>query len=150
MHKIRFFSLVFISAVLLASSFVIAGQVCLPDDVITLDASKQVKGVKKLERTAVQFPHADHFMYSCKKCHHTWDGTSPVSSCSAKGCHDQITTPEKPLEKGKLTDEALKYYKYAYHKQCKDCHLKINEENKKAEEAKADLPTGCNACHPKE
>ncbi len=148
MHKIRFITIVLISAVFFTGSLVIADQICIPVGNIPMEAPEGVDA----QRAKVIFPHSDHFGDKCQKCHHTWDGESPVSSCMAKGCHDQTTAPEKSLVKGEYTDEALKYYKYAYHLQCKNCHLEIDEKNKIAnsDDVQDNGPTGCNGCHPKD
>ncbi len=149
MLKIRLITIVLISAVFFTGSLVIAEEkICIPVGTIVMKAPAGVTA----KRAVVDFPHSDHFGYKCQRCHHTWDGKSDVSSCMAKECHDQTTAPEKSLVKGEYTDEAKKYYKYAYHIQCKDCHLDIDEHNKAAEsgEVLANGPTGCNGCHPKD
>jgi len=35
------------------------------------------------KRPVVSFPHPAHFDYSCKKCHHDWDGYSEIKNCTA-------------------------------------------------------------------
>lgn len=109
-------------------------------------------------RTSVDFPHSKHFSYNCTKCHHKWDGAGKIQTCTASGCHDQVTIPPKPLKNSVYTAEAIKYYKYAYHNQCRDCHsalkTQITEHTMSTRETKTDLPksvpTGCIECHPKD
>lgn len=124
---------------------------CIPMGNILLEAPESVES----KRSAVNFPHALHFDYACKKCHHTWSGTETIVGCKTSGCHDLEVSP-KPGNKADAGSE-IKYYKSAYHGQCIGCHKSINEKNKKSELSgkvlKAKLmktgPTGCVACHPK-
>jgi len=109
-------------------------------------------------RASVDFPHSKHFSYNCTKCHHKWDGGGKIQTCTTSGCHDQVTIPPKPLKNGVYTTDAIKYYKYAYHNQCRDCHRELKtqmtERTISTSETKTDLPksipTGCIECHPKE
>ncbi len=111
------------------------------------------------KRSAVAFPHGVHFSYSCEECHHQWDYTSAIQSCTTSGCHDLTEAPRD--DDGKLVkdkDEQILYYKKAYHDMCIGCHKEIKKKNKAMEAKKASLgekllptgPTGCNQCHPKE
>lgn len=119
-------------------------KMCIPMGSISLDPPATVTP----ERASVDFPHSLHFKgYSCDKCHHKWDGNQAVQSCMTSGCHDMTTAPENPLKNGKYTEESIKYYKYAYHNQCRDCH---KEEKQKRDTTLVTLPTGCNECHPKQ
>ena len=124
---------------------------CIPLGSIPLKAPAQVKA----QRADVDFPHSVHFGYKCQDCHHTWDGGAEIKSCMTAGCHDQVTSPKRPLKKGEYTEASIKYYKYAYHVLCRDCHQEIKVTNKKIAKAVANVeiqktgPTGCNECHPK-
>ncbi len=111
------------------------------------------------QRSDVTFPHAVHFSYSCKECHHKWNSKDVIQGCTTSGCHDLNKAPVD--EKGKpVQDQALKirYYKNAFHGNCIACHKAIKVKNKSMEETKTALgekldptgPTGCNQCHPKE
>jgi hypothetical protein len=110
------------------------------------------------KRSAVPFPHSGHFDYSCKSCHHQWDGHSPVRSCSASTCHDQTSFPVKTIGATAGRPAAIRYYKYAYHQQCIGCHREIKTRNQKLarsikrieEPLQATGPTGCLGCHPRE
>jgi len=114
------------------------------------------KSVNQL-RPSVDFPHSQHFSYKCTDCHHKWDGSSNVKTCTTSGCHDQVTAPKKPLKNGVYTKEAIKYYKYAYHNQCRDCHRAVqinktkftNSTTKTSKKLPESLPLGCVECHPK-
>lgn len=116
-------------------------------------------GVKS-KRSAVAFPHSQHFDYTCKTCHHKWDGQSEVKRCSASECHDQLTAP--PMAKGAryldYIDDSIGYYKFAFHRQCIGCHKEIEARNAKLSRSVFMLntppqkngPTGCVGCHPRE
>jgi hypothetical protein len=118
---------------------------------ILLEAPKSVEP----KRPAVNFPHAAHFEYACKKCHHTWLGTETIVGCQTSGCHD-LESPSPPGNKAASGVE-MKYYKSAYHSQCVGCHKSIKKKNKNIELSgtvlKAKImktgPTGCVECHSK-
>lgn len=123
---------------------------CIPMGTITLEAPDDVDA----QRSEVEFPHSAHFDLNCKVCHHTWDGESPILSCSTSECHDLTEVPEKGFEAG----DAVRYYKSAYHSACIGCHKEIKVRNKTLEKSMASLnmelqrtgPTGCIECHPKD
>ena len=102
--------------------------------------SRDIKAPASVEakRSPVGFNHSTHFDFTCNECHHKWDRKSQITSCQTSGCHDQTTADKKALKDGEYTEESIKYYMYAYHAQCRDCH--------KVEKAG---PTGCVECHPK-
>lgn len=111
------------------------------------------------EKASVDFPHSRHMTYSCDTCHHTWEYHAIIDSCTASGCHDLTTAPENALKNGKYTEEGIRYYKYAYHVKCRDCHRDINAQNRaklKTTNISGDVeqmrsgPVGCVECHPKE
>jgi hypothetical protein len=110
------------------------------------------------QRSAVAFPHSQHFGYTCKTCHHKWDGNSQVQSCSASKCHDQLSSPVKDKKTVDYGPEAIRYFKYAFHQQCISCHREIKIHNEKLERSRRKLeeslqgfgPTGCVGCHPRD
>ena len=110
------------------------------------------------KRSAVAFPHSQHFSYTCKTCHHKWDGNSRVQSCTASKCHDQLSLPVKSKKARADRLEAIRYYKYAFHQQCIGCHRDIKIHNEKLERSRKKIkkpmqwpgPTSCVGCHPRE
>ena len=122
-------------------------ELCIPLGNITLSPPEDVEA----KRAPVEFPHAVHFDYSCKKCHHEWTGDTEDLSCMTSGCHDSSISLLKTDK-----DEAYRYYKTAYHNQCIECHKEIKEANEKLELSKKQIagnlpktgPTGCVGCHP--
>jgi hypothetical protein len=128
-------------------------QMCVPMGNITLAPLSETA-----KRSEVSFPHAVHFSYACQKCHHDWDGSSQIKSCSTSECHDLAQAPKtkdnKPVKEQLVS---IRYYKKAYHDLCISCHKKIKMKNKALEASNASLeaplpstgPTGCNQCHPK-
>lgn len=89
----------------------------------------------------VQFSHFDHQNVACTTCHHMWDGSSEIQSCSTEGCHSDL------VNRGEVTS-----YFHAFHTRnsetsCRGCHLAMTLEGE------ANLPTspcGNNACHPRD
>jgi len=105
----------------------------VPDDMLL----KAPAGVK-MKKAPVPFSHKGaHKGIECTKCHHTWDGKSPIKKCTDAGCHD--------IAKAKGKDrKSIKYFYTAYHKLCmKGCHKELKKAGKKTG------PTSCNGCHPK-
>ncbi len=99
------------------------------------------------KRSPVNFPHSLHFGFSCKDCHHTWDGASPVKSCGTSGCHENFWAP-LPGAASK-TKSNIKSLTGAFHKACRDCHR--NELNVQKAEGIKEIVTGpidCDGCHP--
>lgn len=130
------------------------GEMVVPMGEITLEPL-----ASEAKRSAVSFPHATHFDYSCQSCHHTWTGEAPIVGCGTTDCHDLAELPKN--EDGTPTkDPVLKarYYKNAYHDMCIGCHKAIKKQNKALEaqtlpgneKMMAGGPTGCIECHPKE
>ena len=110
-------------------------------------------------RSSVAFPHSRHLTYTCDTCHHKWEYHAILDNCTTSGCHDLTTAPENAIKDGKYTEEGIRYYKYAYHKMCRDCHRDINAQNlakSKPTNLSGDVeqmrsgPVGCIECHPKE
>ena len=124
-------------------------EVCIDTGTISLKAPADVEP----QRSEVNFPHGVHFDYNCKACHHTWNGKTAISGCTASGCHDSSTSLLK-------TDKAqnYRYFKNAFHDKCIACHKEITVANKAIEESQKNLdnplpktgPIGCVGCHPKE
>ena len=110
------------------------------------------------KRSAVAFPHSRHFGYTCKTCHHKWDGNSQVQSCTASKCHDQLTAPDRKERMLDYSSDSIRYFKYAFHKQCIGCHKEIKTNNVRLarsgrtlrEPLPATGPTGCVNCHPRQ
>lgn len=89
----------------------------------------------------VKFSHYDHQAVACATCHHTWDGSGEVESCSTEGCHDDLAN------RGEVNSYFHAFHTKASETSCRGCHLKMTLEGE------ANLPTspcGNNACHPKE
>ncbi|WDP92187.1 MAG: class III cytochrome C family protein [Desulfobacter sp.] len=117
----------------------------LPTGTMTLVAPEGSE--REAKRSPVLFPHSLHFGYSCKDCHHKWDGSSPVQSCATAGCHENLwasipgtTSDDEPKVKS-LTG--------AYHQVCRDCHRK--EVKLQKDQGIKDVVTGpiaCDGCHP--
>ena len=109
------------------------------------------------QRSPVVFPHSLHFDYSCKTCHHTWDGFTAVKSCTTSGCHDQVATPENKKKQTASFAPDIRYFREAYHQNCITCHKRIEVKRRKLEKSGRVLqkslpktgPTGCIGCHPR-
>ena len=84
----------------------------------------------EMTRSAVDFPHSRHMTYSCTTCHHTWEYHAILDNCTASGCHDLTEAPENAIKDGQYTAEGIRYYKYAYHEMCRNCHREINAKNR--------------------
>jgi Class III cytochrome C family len=111
------------------------------------------------KRSPVTFPHADHFDYNCRQCHHKWNKEMPIGSCSTEGCHDFTQAPKN--DEGRPVSDAaiqIRYYKNAFHQMCIGCHLQIAKNNEALQASRLPGtiriapagPTGCIQCHPKE
>ncbi|MGL1863729.1 MAG: cytochrome c3 family protein [Pseudodesulfovibrio sp.] len=92
----------------------------------------------KVSKTLVDFSHAKHgeAKVECATCHHTWDGTSEVKSCSYAGCHDQ------PGKKGE-TAFYVAFHAKKSEASCLGCHKILKKSGNKV------VPVSCKACHPK-
>ena len=124
-----------------------ADEMCVPMGSITLEAPQGAEA----KRSAVEFPHSQHFALHCGQCHHNWEGDDEIQGCMTSGCHDatQSMAKENP-------GEAYAYYKQAFHKSCIGCHKERAAKNKAMEldktmntELLKTGPTGCSVCHPK-
>ena len=157
-----------LTMVALASVGIAGGQPAIPEDkAATMDAiyvpvsrlalAPPVGVISK--RSAVTFPHSRHFEYTCRTCHHKWDGQSAVQSCTTSDCHDQLSAP--PMDRGvrnmDYIADSISYFKRAFHRQCIGCHREIKAHNAKLARSVSTLktplqktgPTGCIDCHPR-
>lgn len=130
-------------------------SLCFPVGMLSLGAPDGAEQT----RAFVDFPHSRHMTYSCDTCHHTWQYHAILDTCATSGCHDLTQAPEMAIKNGKYTEEGIRYYKYAYHKMCRDCHRTINAENRAKTRVTnlsddigtiKNLPVGCIECHPEE
>lgn len=129
-------------------------EMCVPLGVINLKPDASVKQKKSM----VEFDHSRHFLYNCKICHHKWEGKNKIANCTTSGCHDLLKSPKKPTKYLVYTKEGIKYYKYAFHKNCIGCHKELKIKIKRMEMTDLVLkdklpktgPTGCIECHPNE
>ena len=165
MRRIGIGILCILTIIMFSSPFVVAqddnkttyqgsdGEICIPMGNFTIGPPESVDPL----RSSVDFPHSKHFSYNCTNCHHKWDGSEKVKNCTTSGCHDQVAVPKKPLKNGVYTKDAIKYYKYAYHNQCRDCHRNLKNQKEKFTNSTSttdstlpeNIPTGCIECHPK-
>jgi hypothetical protein len=126
-----------------------AEEMCVPMGSIELQPPEGVEP----QRESVMFPHSGHFGFNCQTCHHQWDGSAPVQSCTTSGCHDSVEPPPDPAD----TSAAVLYFKNAYHGQCIDCHREMKRQIQNLERSGRTLeedipstgPTSCVGCHPK-
>ena len=128
-------------------------DMCVPMGVIELKPDPSIKQ----EKSSVKFNHSKHFSYDCRTCHHKWERSTRIANCTASKCHDLLKSPKKPTRYLAYTEDGIKYYKYAYHKNCIGCHKEIKVKQDKMEMLyknskikKKIVPTSCNECHPKE
>lgn len=129
-------------------------EMCVPMGDITIGAPEGVEVAK----SAVEFPHSQHFATDCKTCHHKWEGIDNIQGCQTSGCHDEIKAPDTSDRYLSYSDVAIKYYKYAYHQACIGCHKEIKARNITLEKSYQVVdgkmepagPSGCIECHPKE
>ncbi|MGD8523165.1 MAG: cytochrome c3 family protein [Desulfobacterales bacterium] len=129
-------------------------EMCVPMGTIVLEPPESVEP----KRSAVEFPHSTHFGLDCKTCHHKWQGKEVIQTCSASGCHDVTESLIKAGSGAVNRDQAILYYKTAFHDMCIGCHREMKRLNKEMEMSYKRLnkelprtgPTGCVQCHPKE
>jgi hypothetical protein len=129
-------------------------ELCIPMGIIAL----QPPSGADQQRAAVDFNHSLHFDFNCKTCHHTWEGTGAVQSCSTSGCHDLVKTPMKPDNAGIDEEMAIRNFKRAFHASCIGCHKRIKEANLALEMSRKPVgdklaatgPTSCAECHPRD
>ncbi|MBW2603478.1 MAG: cytochrome c3 family protein [Deltaproteobacteria bacterium] len=164
MYKIRVAVLFLVVVFVFGMALNVAGQnksdteeafedMVVPMGVIVLKPDPSVEQ----KRSPVEFHHARHFKYDCRTCHHKWEGNTRIANCTTSSCHDLLKSPKKPTKYLAYTENGIKYYKYAYHKNCIGCHkeIKVKQEKmemlyKASEIKKQNVPTSCTECHPKE
>jgi hypothetical protein len=161
MKRLYVFILGLVTMVLCVNGQSISGEkrkmICAPLGTMLLKPPPTVEA----QRPPVKFSHTEHLLlYSCKSCHHTWEGEARISNCTASGCHGTKKPEKKERRMGRtwldFSPEEIKYYKNAYHRQCIVCHKEIKLRNialmEQAQgEKKPELgqrgPTKCNQCH---
>jgi hypothetical protein len=96
----------------------------------------KVPSVGSRPKPPVQFSHRVHEArgVACTQCHHdyqgrrnVWQQGQPVSRCQA--CHGLRPAARRPDVKN------------AYHRQCKGCHLRLQQQGRQAG------PITCQGCH---
>ena len=103
-----------------------------PADGLVMTAPEGAKATK----SPVKFNHTKHTEAKCADCHHKKDAKgNEYAKCDAKGCHDNPTAKQ-----GKDSFYAAFHGNNA--KSCVGCH-------KTKKEAKPNIPTACDKCHPK-
>ena len=159
MHKISFCVLGIIMGLVLGTAAIVSGQaeeeMCVPLGPIILEPLDSVEA----KRTEVEFPHSQHMVaVDCKTCHHKWIGDETIQGCTASSCHDVAVSPTRSQKSRVEPDQAILYYKTAFHQMCIGCHKEMKQINKELEMSYKRLdkelpqtgPTGCIQCHPKE
>jgi hypothetical protein len=165
MHRLRIGLLCLMMVFVFGISIKVAGQeneaseptledMNVPMGIIVLEPDESIEN----KRTPVEFYHSKHFTFECKECHHKWEGKAKIPTCTTTDCHDSLKSPKRPTKYLSYTDEAILYYKYAYHQMCVGCHKEIKIKRKAMEASYTLLkdklpktgPTGCIECHPKE
>ena len=165
MHRLRIGLLCLIMVFVFGIFMEVAGQdngdsektledMNVPMGIIVLEPDESIEP----KRTPVEFDHARHFVFDCKKCHHKWEGKSLIPTCTTTDCHNILKSPKRPTKYLSYMDKGILYYKYAYHQQCVGCHKEIKIERKTLEMSYTVLkdklpktgPTGCIECHPLE
>ena len=159
MHKISFCVMGIILGLVLGTAAIVSGQadeeMLVPMGPIVLAPLESVEA----KRTDVEFPHAQHMVVvDCKTCHHKWIGDEPIPGCTVSGCHDVAVSPTRSQKSRVAPDQAILYYKTAFHQMCIGCHKEMKQINIELEMSYKRLdkelpqtgPTGCIECHPKE
>ena len=95
------------------------------------------------------FNHKKHnvdYKIACNDCHHVykdgknvWKEGDEVQKCEA--CHKEASLPKG--EQCSKEEKIKRFHKDALHANCKGCHKKIEDPEKKK------TLTKCTACHPK-
>lgn len=159
MQKKRIIVMLLIMVACLGGIRLVSGQetdeeMCVPMGTIVLEPPESVEP----KRSAVDFPHSTHFSMDCKTCHHKWTGDEQIQTCTTSGCHDVTVSPIRSGKGAANPDQAVLYYKTAFHTMCIGCHREMRKKNKELEMSYKRLdkelprtgPTGCIQCHPKE
>ncbi|MCG8634678.1 MAG: cytochrome c3 family protein [Desulfobacterales bacterium] len=145
----RFFIAVSCFVIIFTTSVTIAQNgpetLVLPTGTMTLTAPENAEREPKL--SPVLFPHSLHFSYSCKDCHHDWDGVNPVQSCATAGCHENLWASMPGTTA--LDARRVKSLTGAYHQACRSCHRREVVEQKAAGIKNISTgPIACDGCHP--
>ncbi len=158
MHRSRLLSLGIVVILMIGSAAIVSGQseeeMIVPMGIIVIGPPESVEA----RRSPVEFPHAVHFKFECRACHHKWEGPEQIQGCMTSGCHDVAVSPIRAGQGNVPREEAIKYYKSAYHEMCIGCHKEIKRMNKELEMSMRKLPSelppsgpiGCFECHPRE
>ena len=158
MHRSRLLTLGIVVILMMGSAALVLGQseeeMIVPMGTIVIGPPESVEA----KRSPVEFPHAVHFKYECRTCHHKWEGPEQIQGCMTSGCHDVEVSPIKAGQRNVPREEAIAYYKKAYHEMCIGCHKEIKRTNKELEMSLKKLsselppsgPVSCVQCHPKE
>lgn len=159
MQKVGILLVCIVMAIIFGSVLVVSGEedaedMVVPMGIIELSAPD---GVEQ-KRALVEFPHSRHFGFECKTCHHTWEGTSPITGCMTSDCHDVIEAATKTKKGTPSRAEEIRYFKKAYHESCIGCHKIMRLKNRKLEMSGKKLdnplpspgPSSCIGCHPKD
>lgn len=125
MKKLLFVSL--LCAALLGAFVVPAFTADAPTGPVTFKVPDAVTKTK----TMAPFTHDNH-KQDCVVCHHTWDGSAEIQSCSSAGCHDQDGKKGENSYYGAFHDRKAEA-------SCVGCH-----------KAEKKGPKSCKDCHPKE
>jgi hypothetical protein len=94
--------------------------------------------------------HNEDYKVPCNDCHHVykdgknvWKEGDEVQKCET--CHSEASAPKAKEGAPKLSkaEKIKRFHKDAIHENCKGCHTKIKDPEKKK------ALTKCTACHPK-
>ncbi len=121
-------------------------------DTITMDKNQYKKRTKQPPKSAfIEFTHKKHneeYKISCGECHHDKDAKpldlkmgNDVQKCVE--CHTKLEKEKK--KKGE--EEDILVLENAMHKNCEDCHKKVNIEAGDPKGKKGPAPTSCTKCH---
>ncbi len=160
MQKIGLLCLCLSMVLVFGSITMVVGQetedeMVVPMGVIVIEPPESVEP----KRSPVEFPHSTHFAsVDCRTCHHKWEGTEIIKSCTTSDCHDVTVSPTKSGQGATNPDLAIRYYKAGFHQMCIGCHKEIKAQNIQLETSHKELketltipgPTSCIQCHPKE
>jgi len=121
-------------------------------DTITMDYNQYKKRTKQPPNSKfIEFTHKKHneeYKISCGECHHDKDAKpldlkagDNVQKCVE--CHTKLEKEKK--KKGEEAD--ILVLENAIHKNCDDCHTKVNIEAGDPKGKKGPAPTTCTKCH---
>ncbi|MBC8438926.1 MAG: cytochrome c3 family protein [Deltaproteobacteria bacterium] len=121
-------------------------------DTIIMDYNQYKKRTKQPPKSKIiEFTHKKHnidYKISCGDCHHDKDNKpldlkigDNVQKCVE--CHTKLEKEKK--KKGEKED--ILVLENAMHKNCDDCHKKVNIEAGDPKGKKGPAPTTCTKCH---